>query len=111
MRDARRHLPLQPWGEPFKGSAPGASQTGRRPGNVTELRRDFRALTQASSEWNFCLSDTPVGYLGPFGPFVPKSKLKQHKYSPEKSILIAIGGVAKTKSALTAVPAAYPLVE
>ena len=48
-------------------------------------------------------------YLGPF--VCPKSKSKKHKYSPEKSILIAIGGVAKTKSALTAVPAAYPLVE
>ena len=69
LRDARRHLPLQPWGEPFKGSAPGASQTGRRPGNVTELRRNFRALTQASNECKSGhTSPPPYGYWGPFGP-------------------------------------------
>ena len=82
------------------------------PVNCAVLPRTFRALTQASNECHFALATPPDGYWGLLRPGFSEIEIeKTQVFSGEVDLNSHRGGVAKTKSALTAVPAAYPLVE
>ena len=82
------------------------------PVNCAVLPRTFRALTQASNECHFALATPPDGYWGLLRPGFSEIEIeKTQVFSGQVDLNSHRGGVAQTKSTLTAVPAAYPLVE
>jgi hypothetical protein len=73
-------------------------------------RRSFRALTQASNECHFALATPPMAIWGLLRPGFSEIEVGTHMFTGKFDLNSHRGGVAKTKSTLTAVPVACPLV-